>query len=86
MFCGSSLLAQRRLDMSNGSNSGATGGIGLVTVILALVFLFVWPGPLRYEYRDKPGYAGFSAQPAAVKIDRMTHQIWDYEDGKWVKR
>lgn len=88
--------------MSNGSNSGATGGIGLVTVILALVFLFVWPGPFRYEYRDLPQPApveqgewssvGFddllasASITAAVKIDRISHQVWDYKDGKWVRR
>lgn len=55
------------------------GGIGLVTVILALVFLFVWPGPLRYEYQGPK---------AEVKIDRISHQVWDYKwDSKmWLKR
>lgn len=73
--------------MSNGSNCGAAGGIGLVTVILALIFLFVWPGPFRYEYRDYREADG-NVRPVAVKIDRISHQIWDYsfEESKWVKR
>lgn len=55
------------------------GAIGLVTVILALVFLFVWPGPLRYEYRGTD---------ADVKIDRLSQQVYDYDyhGCKWVKR
>lgn len=61
-------------------HSNASGWIGLVTVILALVFLFVWPGPLRYEYRDSVGLGAY------VKIDRISQQVWDYRDGKWVKR
>lgn len=77
--------------MSNGSNSGATGGIGLVTVILALVFLFVWPGPLRYEYRDVPGELSLTsgsraAVPAGCKIDRISGDVWLYKNGRWEKR
>jgi hypothetical protein len=77
--------------MSNGSNSGAAGGIGLVTIILALVFLFVWPGPLRYEYRDVPATlsitkGGIEPIPAGCKIDRISGDIWDYKNGTWVKR
>jgi hypothetical protein len=77
-------------------NCGAAGGIGLVTVIIALVFLFVWPGPFRYEYRDWPAHGeGLTSffhrdgpAPAGTKIDRISHQAWDYdfEEQKWVKR
>lgn len=67
--------------MANNGHSDAgtsVGGIGLVTVILALIFLFVWPGPLRYEYR---------ADTAQVKIDRLSHQVYDYAPERgWVKR
>jgi hypothetical protein len=61
--------------MSEGQgNAGASaGGIGLVTVILALIFLFVWPGPLRYEYRG---------DRADIKIDRISHKVWVYNPAK----
>lgn len=55
------------------------GGIGLVTVILALIFLFVWPGPFRYEFRGTG---------TNIKIDRISHQAWDYDaaNHEWQKR
>ena len=61
--------------------ASASGGIGLVTVILALVFLFVWPGPLRYDYREYG--TGGGATPTVVKIDRISHQIYLLNEGKW---
>ena len=65
--------------MSDNAQAHASGGIGLVTVILALIFLFVWPGPFRYE---------FTGKDATVKIDRISHQVWVYDanSAKWVKR
>jgi hypothetical protein len=60
--------------------ASASGGIGLVTVILALIFLFVWPGPLRYDYRE---YGAGGATPTVVKIDRISHQIYLLNEGKW---
>lgn len=65
-------------DNQHSDTATSLGGIGLVTVILALIFLFVWPGPLRWEYRG---------DRAQVKIDRISHQLYDYTpDRGWVKR
>ena len=63
----------------NGHSDAATslGGIGLVTVILALIFLFVWPGPLRWEYHG---------ERAQIKIDSISHQVYAYTPKGWVKR
>jgi hypothetical protein len=67
---------------NGGARASATGGIGLVTVILALIFLFLWPGPLRYEYRQS------SDGVVTTKIDRWSHQIWTYDVAgrKWEKQ
>ena len=70
--------------MSDNAQAHASGGIGLVTVILALIFLFVWPGPLRYEYRQMP--ADKDGSEMLVKIDRITHGFWLYNNGKWEKQ
>ena len=73
--------------MSDNVHANASGGIGLVTVILALIFLFVWPGPFRYEYRE-PASAKNASDMAVVKIDRISHEIWDYNwpNQAWEKR
>ncbi len=73
--------------MADAHNGGASGGIGLVTVLLALVFLFVWPGVLRYEYRE-PATAKAAREMATVKIDRLTHSVYDYDSktNRWMKR
>lgn len=52
------------------------GGIGLVTVLLALVFLFVWPGPLRWEYK--------SGNPT-IKIDRISGKTFVLTGEGWRK-
>jgi hypothetical protein len=54
--------------MSDNTNPSAAGGVGLVTVILALVFLFVWPGPLRYEYR-------IGKDIGIMRIDRLNGHV-----------
>ena len=53
------------------------GGIGLVTVILALIFLFVWPGPLRYEYSYR--------NVGLIRIDRINGNVTMLGDGKYVR-
>ena len=72
-------------DNARGSSPQAAAGVSLVTVIIALIFLFVWPGPLRYEYRDYdfkvPGEA-----PTLLKIDRISHDFWIYNGEKWQKQ
>ena len=62
-------------------SSSAVGGIGLVTVLLALIFLFVWPGPFRYEFRENKD------KEVVYKIDRITHQVYGYSspNDKWMK-
>jgi hypothetical protein len=74
--------------MSDNGHASATGGIGLVTVILALIFLFVWPGPLRYEYRDYEYRDSVhrDGSHTLLKIDRITHGFWVYNGGKWEKQ
>lgn len=67
------------------SNSQAAAGVSLVTVIIALVFLFVWPGPLRYDYRDWP-VTGTQKGQTLIKIDRITHNFWIYNGGEWQKQ
>jgi len=47
-----------------------------VTVILALIFLFVWPGPLRYEYLWTNHI---------VRIDRLAGKVSMLQDGKYVR-
>ena len=66
-------------DNTHHDHGAGAGGIGLVTVILALIFLFVWPGPLRWEY---------VGSKAEVKIDRISHQVWDYDfkSNQWRQR
>lgn len=61
----------------NHSHGSEVGGIGLVTVLLALVFLFVWPGPLRYEYSHRP--AGL------VRVDRINGRTYLLQGGEYVK-
>lgn len=72
--------------MSNSSNGSAAGGIGLVTVLLALIFLFVWPGPLRYEYHDYIIGQPKQAIHTLIKIDRISGQFWLYNNGRWEKQ
>ena len=62
--------------MSNGRQHVEVGGIGLVTVILALVFLFVWPGPFRCQYMAEPQFG-------LVKIDRISRQVSVWRDGRF---
>ena len=57
-------------------HGASAGEIGLVTVILALIFLFVWPGPLRYEYMWTN---------RIVRIDRLTGKVSMLQDGKYVR-
>ena len=62
--------------MSDNTHSTEVGGIGLVTVILALIFLFVWPGPLRWQYS--------SGTPRA-KIDRISGKTFVLTGEGWRK-
>lgn len=73
--------------MADTNDGSASGGIGLVTVLLALVFLFIWPGVLRYEYREPPT-AKAAGEMATVKIDRLTHSVYDYDSktNRWIRR
>jgi len=60
--------------------------MGLVTVIPALIFLFVRPGPLRYEIRSAgPGCE--RVHVTTVRIDRITQRVslWDAGKGQWRK-
>jgi len=52
------------------------GGIGLVTVLLALLFLFVWPGPFRWEY---------SGGSPRTKIDRISGKTFVLTGEGWQK-
>lgn len=54
----------------------ASSGVTLVTVLIALIFLFVWPGPFRfdYSYRDE----------GLVRIDRITGRVTMLEKGNYV--
>lgn len=65
--------------MSNGQCNAEVGGIGLVTVILALVFLFVWPGPFRYQYVRIQGL------PPLIRVDRISGRPYVWVNGKYVK-
>lgn len=60
--------------MANGSRSDA-GAVSLFVVIITLVFLFVWPGSIRYQYsfRDK----------GLVRIDRLNGNVSTLVDGKY---
>ncbi len=58
------------------AHGNAAGGIGLVTVILALVFLFVWPGPLRYEYNY--------SEAGVTRIDRLNGNVSRFQNGEYV--
>lgn len=60
----------------NHTQANATGGIGLVTVLLALIFLFVWPGPFRYDYR-------VDNQSQVMRIDRLNGNVQTYSDGRY---
>lgn len=60
----------------NQTHNNATGGIGLVTVLLALIFLFVWPGPLRYEYSYR--------DIGVTRIDRINGKVSLLQGGKYV--
>jgi hypothetical protein len=53
------------------------GGIGLVTVILALIFVFVWPGPLRYEYSYR--------DIGVTRIDRLNGRVSLLTSGEYVR-
>jgi hypothetical protein len=48
-----------------------------VTVLLALIFLFVWPGPFRNQYtiRDE----------GVVRIDRLSGNVSYWTDGQYIK-
>jgi len=63
--------------MADSGSRVETGGIGLVTVILALVFLFYWPGPFRHQYTIRP--------MGIVKIDRITGEAKLLRNGKYEK-
>jgi len=71
-------------DNTRGTNWHAAG-ICLVLVTIVLIFLFLWPGPLRYEYRDY-AYPGASGARTLIKIDRMTHGVWLLNNGKWQRQ
>ena len=62
----------------NGHSDGAenVAGIGLVTVLLALIFLFVWPGPFRWEY---------SGGSPRTKIDRISGKTFVLTGEGWQK-
>ena len=60
----------------NGNHGASVGGIGLVTVLIALIFLFVWPGPLRWEY---------SGGSPRTKIDRISGTTFVLGDEGWRK-
>lgn len=49
-------------------------------VIIALIFLFVWPGPIRYEYRYMP------AQRMMIRIDRLNGNTWALDNGKYDRK
>jgi len=61
--------------MADSGSRIETGGIGLVTVILALVFLFYWPGPFRHQYAVRP--------MGIVKIDRITGEAKLLRNGNY---
>jgi len=61
--------------MADSGTHVEVGGIGLVTVILALVFLFYWPGTLRHQYVVRP--------MGVVKIDRITGEAKLLHNGKY---
>jgi hypothetical protein len=65
-------------DNSIHSHNTEVGGIGLVTVILALVFLFVWPGPLRYEYR-------VNKEVGVLRIDRLNGHASTLLNGRYAE-
>jgi hypothetical protein len=54
------------------------GGIGLVTVLLALIFLFVWPGPLRQEYH-------LSKDLGIIRIDRINGRVTTLRNGHYAR-
>ncbi len=60
------------------TRNAEVGGIGLVTVILALVFLFVWPGPFRYQYVRATGGAPL------IRIDRLGGEPYVWQEGRYV--
>lgn len=57
------------------TNNTEIGGIGLVTVLLALIFLFVWPGPLRYEYSYR--------DIGVTRIDRINGRVYLLQSGQY---
>ncbi|MHB9036252.1 MAG: hypothetical protein ACYC64_06265 [Armatimonadota bacterium] len=73
--------------MPDTSGSRDIGGIGLLTVLIALIFLFVWPGPLRFDFKEAEG-SKTGHEAAVVKIDHITQNVWDYnwEKHRWEKR
>jgi hypothetical protein len=60
----------------NGNHGASAGGIGLVTVLIALIFLFVWPGPFRWDYRG--------GSPM-TKVDRISGTTFLLESEGWRK-
>jgi len=60
---------------AKGSGSNA-GGIGLATVLIALIFLFVWPGPFRWAY---------SGGNPRTKIDRISGTTFVLTGEGWHK-
>lgn len=61
-----------------GNTCASAGGIGLATVLIALIFLFVWPGPFRYQY-IRPA----SDCPGLMRIDRITGKPYAWSKGKY---
>lgn len=53
------------------------GGIGLATVLIGLIFLFVWPGPLRYEYSYR--------DIGVTRIDRLNGKVSLLKGGNYVR-
>lgn len=53
------------------------GGIGLATVLIGLIFLFVWPGPLRYEYSYR--------DIGITRIDRINGRVYLLQGGEYVR-
>ena len=53
------------------------GGALVGAALITLIFLFVWPGPLRYEYRNLP------KPNIMIKIDKLNGNTWALENGKY---
>jgi len=46
-------------------------------VLIALIFLFIWPGPLKYEYFQYP--------QGIVRVQRVGGKVEMWKDGKYQK-